>query len=75
MWTILHVPAINIPDFASENDLPIRLTLVGARYYDLYVLYTEKAINEVFERGGGGGGCVDDSLVVWLVRSILPSTT
>ncbi|KAG4439657.1 hypothetical protein IFR05_004854 [Cadophora sp. M221] len=53
MWTILHVPALNIPGFAGENDLPIGLTLVGARYCDLHVLYAGKAIGEVFETEGG----------------------
>ncbi|PVH89444.1 amidase family protein [Cadophora sp. DSE1049] len=53
MWTILHVPALNIPGFAGDNGLPIGLTLVGARYHDLHVLYAGKAIGEVFEREGG----------------------
>ncbi|KAK0104162.1 hypothetical protein ONS96_005256 [Cadophora gregata f. sp. sojae] len=53
MWTILHVPALNIPGFAGRNGLPIGLTLVGARYHDLHVLYVAKAIGEAFERGGG----------------------
>ncbi|RFU24667.1 hypothetical protein B7463_g11666, partial [Scytalidium lignicola] len=44
MWTILHAPALNIPGFASENGMPIGLTMVGPRYTDLHVLYVGKAI-------------------------------
>ncbi len=53
MWTILQVPALNVPGFAGENGLPIGLTLVGPRYHDLHVLYAGKAIGEVFEKEGG----------------------
>jgi len=31
MWTILHVPCVNIPGFASESGMPIGLTLVAPR--------------------------------------------
>ncbi|KAH8812613.1 amidase [Xylogone sp. PMI_703] len=53
IWTILHAPVINIPGFAGENDLPIGLTVVGARYNDLHVLHAGKGIGEVFEAQGG----------------------
>ncbi|KAE9381858.1 amidase family protein [Stipitochalara longipes BDJ] len=53
MWTILQVPALNVPGFAGRNSLPIGLTLVGPRYHDLHVLYAGKAIGEVFEKEGG----------------------
>jgi len=53
MWTILQVPALNIPGFAGENGLPIGLTLVGPRYRDLHVLHVGKAIGEIFEKEGG----------------------
>jgi Asp-tRNA(Asn)/Glu-tRNA(Gln) amidotransferase A subunit family amidase len=33
--------------------MPIGLTLVGPRYYDLHVLHAGKAIGEVFEAEGG----------------------
>ena len=32
MWTILHVPCVNVPGFASENGMPIGLTLVAPRF-------------------------------------------
>jgi Asp-tRNA(Asn)/Glu-tRNA(Gln) amidotransferase A subunit family amidase len=31
MWTALHVPVVNIPGFASEDGLPIGLSLVAPR--------------------------------------------
>jgi Asp-tRNA(Asn)/Glu-tRNA(Gln) amidotransferase A subunit family amidase len=53
MWTILQVPALNVPGFGGENGLPIGLTLVGPRYHDLHVLHAGKAIGQVFETEGG----------------------
>jgi Asp-tRNA(Asn)/Glu-tRNA(Gln) amidotransferase A subunit family amidase len=53
MWTILHVPCLNIPGFAGEYGLPIGLTLVGGRYHDLHVLHAGKTIAEIFKRDGG----------------------
>jgi amidase len=32
LWTGLHVPAIHIPGFAGEEDMPMGLTLLGPRY-------------------------------------------
>jgi Asp-tRNA(Asn)/Glu-tRNA(Gln) amidotransferase A subunit family amidase len=31
MWTALHVPCVNVPGFASEDGMPIGLTLIGPR--------------------------------------------
>lgn len=53
MWTVIHVPCLNIPGFAGENGLPIGLTLVGPRYRDMHVLDAGKRIGEVFEAKGG----------------------
>ncbi|EMC91802.1 hypothetical protein BAUCODRAFT_116827 [Baudoinia panamericana UAMH 10762] len=52
-WTILHVPAINIPGFAGAHGMPIGLTAVTARYRDRHLLHAAKAIGEVFEGEGG----------------------
>ncbi len=52
MWTILQVPCLNVPGFAGENGMPIGLSLIGARYTDLHVLYAGRAIGEIFEEGG-----------------------
>lgn len=32
LWTIMHVPCVNIPGFASENGMPIGLTLAAPRW-------------------------------------------
>jgi len=51
-WTILQVPALNIPGFKGGNDMPIGITLVGARYRDQHVLHVGEAIGKVFETEG-----------------------
>ncbi|QPH17923.1 hypothetical protein C2857_002849 [Epichloe festucae Fl1] len=48
MWTILHVPAMNVPGFKGACGLPIGLTVVGSRYSDMEVLQGGKAIGAVF---------------------------
>ncbi|KAK3651533.1 hypothetical protein LTR56_005675 [Elasticomyces elasticus] len=53
MWTILHVPAINLVGFEGANGLPIGLTAVGPRYTDRKLLRVAKAIGDVFEAEGG----------------------
>jgi len=53
MWTILQVPALNVPGFAGENGMPIGLTVVGPRYRDLHVLYAGNAVGKIFEAKGG----------------------
>lgn len=53
MWSILHVPVINLPGFAGLNGLPIGLSLVGGRYTDRHTLYVGQAIGQVFEAEGG----------------------
>jgi Asp-tRNA(Asn)/Glu-tRNA(Gln) amidotransferase A subunit family amidase len=34
LWTLLHVPCINLPFWRGPNGLPVGLTLTGARYAD-----------------------------------------
>lgn len=53
MWTLLHAPALNVPGFAGENDLPIGLTVVGSRYRDFHVLDVGKRIGRIFGAEGG----------------------
>ncbi|KAK5712623.1 hypothetical protein LTR17_017876 [Elasticomyces elasticus] len=53
MWTILHVPAINLVGFQGANGLPIGLTAVGVRYTDRKLLRVAKAVGSVFEAEGG----------------------
>ena len=39
--------------FKGENDLPIGLTLVGARYADRHMLHVAKTVGSLFEKEGG----------------------
>lgn len=53
MWTVLGVPALNIPGFAGESGLPVGLTMVSGRYCDMHVLHVGQAVGDVFESEGG----------------------
>ncbi|KAM0723525.1 hypothetical protein Q7P37_000512 [Cladosporium fusiforme] len=53
MWTILHVPALNVIGFKGENGMPIGLTLVGARYTDRHLLRVARTVGPLFEKEGG----------------------
>ena len=56
MWTILHVPALNLVGFEGESGMPVGLTAVGARYLDRRLLWAARAVGEVFEAEGGWKG-------------------
>ncbi|KAH8432911.1 uncharacterized protein LDX57_010543 [Aspergillus melleus] len=47
MWTLLHVPVLNIPIAHGENGLPIGLSMVGPRYGDMKVLRAARLLEEV----------------------------
>ncbi|KAK1148064.1 hypothetical protein N8T08_010699 [Aspergillus melleus] len=47
MWTLLHVPVLNIPIAHGENGLPIGLSVVGPRYGDMKVLRAAGLLEEV----------------------------
>lgn len=38
MWTLLHVPCVNVPGFAGPNGMPVGLTVNGPRFADRRVL-------------------------------------
>jgi Asp-tRNA(Asn)/Glu-tRNA(Gln) amidotransferase A subunit family amidase len=46
MWTLLHVPCVNVPGCKGPNGLPVGLTLTGPRFSDRRVL----AVAEAFSR-------------------------
>ncbi|WRT64605.1 uncharacterized protein IL334_001538 [Kwoniella shivajii] len=48
MWTALHVPCVNIPGFASENGMPIGLTLLGPRFNDERLLQVADTVAKVW---------------------------
>ena len=49
MWTLLHVPCLNLPGFSGEHGMPIGLTLVGPRFCDQELLSLADAIAPLFE--------------------------
>ncbi|KAF5013047.1 hypothetical protein FDECE_941 [Fusarium decemcellulare] len=52
MWTLLHVPTLNVPGFTGKGGLPIGLTVTGPRYGDMGVLQAGRALGEVFTKAG-----------------------
>ncbi len=47
MWTLLHVPVVNIPAFTGPNGLPVGLTATGPRFGDRKVLASAEALGKV----------------------------
>jgi Asp-tRNA(Asn)/Glu-tRNA(Gln) amidotransferase A subunit family amidase len=52
MWTLLHVPCVNIPGFAGPNGLPIGLTLTGPRFTDRQLLTAAAALSPCIAAAG-----------------------
>ncbi len=48
MWTLLHVPCVNIPCFNGPNGLPVGLTVTGPRFSDPQVLVAAEALSALF---------------------------
>ncbi|HEX2725048.1 MAG TPA: amidase [Beijerinckiaceae bacterium] len=49
MWTLLHVPCVNLRGLSGPNGLPVGLTLVGRRFSDLQLLAAAEEIAPHFE--------------------------
>ncbi len=49
MWTLLHVPCINIPGAKGPNGLPVGVTLVGPRLGDARLLAIAQAVAPVLD--------------------------
>ncbi len=54
MWTLLHVPCVNVPGFRGPNDLPIGLTVTGRRFSDRRVLAAAEMFGRIFAEAAGG---------------------
>jgi Asp-tRNA(Asn)/Glu-tRNA(Gln) amidotransferase A subunit family amidase len=48
MWTLLHVPCVNVPGLAGDASLPIGITVTGPRFADRQVLDVAAAIGRLF---------------------------
>jgi Asp-tRNA(Asn)/Glu-tRNA(Gln) amidotransferase A subunit family amidase len=44
MWTLLHVPTVNVPAFTGPQGLPVGITVTGPRFADRQVIAAAKAI-------------------------------
>ncbi|TPQ50218.1 amidase [Prosthecomicrobium hirschii] len=49
MWTLLHVPTVNIPGHLGPNGLPVGVTLAGPRLGDARLLAIAKAVAPVLD--------------------------
>ena len=47
MWTILHVPSVNVPGLKGKDGMPVGLTVVGGRYCDSRVIDAAEEIGKV----------------------------
>jgi amidase len=48
MWSLLHVPVINIPGFTGPNGLPVGLSVVGPRFGDRKLLAVAEKLGQAF---------------------------
>ena len=54
MWTLLHVPNVGIPCGRGPRNLPVGVTLVGARMSDPLLLAQARALAPVIDTDGPG---------------------
>jgi len=50
MWSLLHVPAINVPGLQGSNGMPIGLTLTGPRFSDRHLLAVAASLGALLAR-------------------------
>lgn len=51
MWTLLHVPCVNLPGYTSPEGMPVGVTLVGRRFCDMGLLDVAEAVAPVLAGG------------------------
>ena len=52
MWTLLHVPVIQVPGFKGPSGLPVGLSLTSPRHTDRHLVQVSKAIGPLFGARG-----------------------
>jgi Asp-tRNA(Asn)/Glu-tRNA(Gln) amidotransferase A subunit family amidase len=52
MWTLLHVPCVNIPGFRGPNGMPVGVTLTGPRFTDRQLLAVARAAAPCIQSAG-----------------------
>ncbi len=50
MWSLLHVPAINVPGLQGSNGMPVGLTLTGPRFSDRHLLAVAASLGALLAR-------------------------
>jgi Asp-tRNA(Asn)/Glu-tRNA(Gln) amidotransferase A subunit family amidase len=53
IWTLLHVPCVNVPGLRGPTNLPIGLTLTGPRFADRKVLAIAEAVGKILSAASG----------------------
>ncbi len=51
MWSLLHVPCVNVPGLTGPNGLPVGVTVTGPRFHDRHVLHVATRVGAVLARG------------------------
>jgi Asp-tRNA(Asn)/Glu-tRNA(Gln) amidotransferase A subunit family amidase len=49
LWTLLHVPCINLPGLTGPHGMPVGIQLVGARYADARLLAVAQTVARLLE--------------------------
>ncbi len=52
MWTLLHVPCVNLPGLSGPNGMPVGVTLTAPRFTDRQLLATAAAVAPVIAEAG-----------------------
>jgi len=59
IWTLLHVPCVNVPGCTGPEGLPVGLTLTGARFSDRRVLAVAGFLDDALQRDRHGGTSIE----------------
>jgi Asp-tRNA(Asn)/Glu-tRNA(Gln) amidotransferase A subunit family amidase len=51
MWSLLHVPCVNVPGLTGPAGLPVGVTVTGPRFMDRHVLQVAASVGAVLARG------------------------
>ncbi len=52
MWTLLHVPCVNLPGLLGPNGMPVGVTLTAPRFTDRQLLATAQAVAPAIAEAG-----------------------
>lgn len=51
MWSLLHVPCINVPGLSGPSGLPVGVTVTGPRFFDRHVLHVATRVGAALSGG------------------------